>query len=64
MDQHTLALFRDLCVKEPKETANNSRLNNLTSEENSVYLFLQKTLLRLEQERIRFHYLQLCLLKL
>ncbi len=58
MDQQTLDKFIDLTVYEEIEKSEQKALSYLTSEENSLYQKLQNNLLRLEQERISFVYLQ------
>ncbi|MCK4840457.1 MAG: hypothetical protein KAT04_01090 [Methylococcales bacterium] len=58
MDQTTLELFADLCVPEPKKSSEQGELSHLTRDENILYKQLQKSLCRLEQERIGFNYLQ------
>ncbi len=61
MDRETLEQFADLCVQEPSESAEQNELSHLTPAENMLYQHLQKTLVRLEQERIGFVYIQRCL---
>ena len=58
MDQRTLEQFSNLCVYETLENSEQNTLTHLTDAEDELYQQLQKTLLRLEQERISFIYLQ------
>lgn len=58
MDQVTLDKFIDLSVYETLEKSEQKALSHLTDEENSLYQQLQHSLIRLEQERIAFSYLQ------
>ena len=64
MDDKTLKQFSSLCVEEPASTSEQKPLPNLTGDENRLYQHLQHTLLRLEQERISFSYLQRYLLSI
>jgi len=64
MDNETFEKFAHLTVKEPVETAEKKSLSHLNNEENILYQRLQDSLLRLEQERLSFSYLQRCLLAL
>ncbi len=61
MDQQTLDKFIDLSVYETLEKSEQKALSYLTDEENSLYKELQNNLLRLEQERISFAYLETAL---
>jgi len=58
MDQQTLQQFSALCVYEAIEKSEQQPLSHLTEEENALYQQLQKSLYRLEQERISFAYLK------
>jgi len=58
MNQETLDKFMDLSVYESLEKSEQNALSHLTDEENSLYQQLQHSLIRLEQERISFLYLQ------
>jgi hypothetical protein len=64
MDNETFEKFAYLTVKEPIETAEKKALSHLNLEENFLYQQLQQHLLRLEQERLSFAYLQHYLLAL
>ena len=61
MDQDTLKQFEALSVYEKQEKSEQKPLNHLTMDENALYQQLQKSLVRLEQERIGFDYLLDCL---
>jgi len=58
MDQETLDKFMSLSVYESLEKSEQNALSHLTDEENNLYQQLQQSLIRLEQERISFLYLQ------
>ena len=58
MDQHTLEQFSDLTVFELLEKSEQKPLSHLNHDENTLYQILQKSLVRLEQERIAFCYLK------
>jgi len=58
MDQQTLQQFSALCVFEDLGKSEQQTLSHLMDDENKLYQKLQKSLLRLEQERISFLYLQ------
>jgi hypothetical protein len=58
MDQQTLQQFKALCVDEVFEKSEQKTVKYLTADENKLFQQLQKILLRLEQERIGFSYLQ------
>ncbi|NOQ34337.1 MAG: hypothetical protein GQ569_00395 [Methylococcaceae bacterium] len=57
MDEKTLQKFELMRVTEPENTAELGELANLTELENKLFKFLQKHLIRLEQERISYTYL-------
>jgi len=58
MNQQTLGKFAELAVYESLEKSEQKAVSHLTEKENALYQQLQKSLLRLEQERISFLYLQ------
>jgi len=58
MDQKTLQEFNVLVGEEPKEKSSQSALCYLTEQEEPLYKSLQKSLFRLEQERVSFLYLE------
>ena len=58
MDKKTLEQFVHLSVYESLTSSEQKLLSHLTDDENDLYQQLQKNLLRLEQERISFVYLQ------
>lgn len=58
MDQQTLEKFSELAVYESLGKSEQKAVSHLTDKENALYQQLQKSLLRLEQERISFLYLQ------
>jgi len=62
MDQQTLDQFMELTVYESLEKSEQRTLTLLSNEENRLYQELQNKLLRLEQERISFVFLQQVLL--
>lgn len=62
MDEQTLEKFAHLCVHESITSSEQKPLTNLTDAEDQLYQKLQQTLLRLEQERVSFAYLQRFLL--
>lgn len=57
MDQQTLEHFSTLAVFETLDKSEQKPLLYLSGDENILYQQLQKSLVRLEQERISYHYL-------
>lgn len=61
MDMTTLEKFKHLCVEEPEDSTCKATLNNLTTNEQFLYQLLRQNetgkTIRLEQERISYHYL-------
>ena len=57
MDEKTVQKFELMWVTEPENTAELGQLANLTEPEDKLFKFLQKHLIRLEQERISYTYL-------
>jgi len=58
MDRQTLQRFKVLCGFESFEKSEQKALKYLTESENKLFQQLQKSLVRLEQERISFLYLE------
>ncbi len=58
MDKETLQQHQSLCVEEPLKARCNNQLNYLSKDEQALYVDLQRSNQRLEQERIPMSYIE------